>query len=155
MAKRVLKLNTSAFYVAVKATKSVSACYKNGLQAFERDHARKVICDQKKVEGSLFIDHCLAKVDQGNRWDYAFGYDGMIYFVEVHPASSSAVKSVIKKREWLKNWLATQATELDKLKATDCFHWLQSGKFDMLKQSPQYKYAEQNGLIPKPSLKLK
>ncbi len=58
MAKKVVKFKKSTFQEAVKATKDVSGCYKDGLKAFESDHSKKIVCDQKKVEGSLFIDQC-------------------------------------------------------------------------------------------------
>lgn len=154
MAKKKLRLKKSAFQVAVAATKDVSGCYKDGLKAFEKDHSHKIICDQSKVEGSLFIDQCLAKKDHGNRWDYAFGYNGKVYFVEVHSAVTSEVKVVLKKLQWLKDWLNSKAPELNKRKATGCYHWLQSGKFDIPPHMPQYKHAQQNGIMPKPLLKL-
>ncbi len=142
------------FKEAVEATANVSACYKAGLQALEKDHSKKIKTDTTQLQGSLFIDDCLKKIDGGNRWDYAFGYKNEVYFVEVHSANTSEVSTVVKKLNWLKNWLNHSAVEINNLKAKDCFHWIQSGKFDILKQSRQYKLAQQSGIFPKPFLQL-
>jgi hypothetical protein len=60
------------------------------------------------LEGSVDIDACTLKNHPNEaRWDYAIGYESKAYFVEIHPADTSNVNEVIKKAEWLKQWLAT------------------------------------------------
>ncbi len=143
------------FKEAVESTPNVSTGYKPGLRAFEKDHSKKIIAVNANLKGSLFIDECLTAIDQGNRWDYAFGYGEEVYFVEVHSANTSEVSTVLRKLTWLKDWLNHSAPEINKLKAKECYHWLQSGKFDILKNSPQYRLAIQSGILPKATLNLK
>lgn len=152
--KKTIADKKMSFEAAVKATANVASGYKRGLQALEKDHSQKIKADTKKIEGSLFIDECLKKIDNGNRWDYAIGYKGEVYFVEVHSANTSEVSTVLKKLAWLKVWLNNGGTAINSIKAKDCYHWIQSGKFNILKQSRQYRLAEQEGLMPKPFLDL-
>lgn len=142
------------FEQAVKATPSISSYCQNGLKALEKDHPKKIKVKQESINGSVFIDECLKKTDNGNRWDYAIGYNNEAYFVEVHSANTSEISVVLKKLAWLKNWLLTSAPELNGIKARDAYHWIQSGKYDILEHAPQFKRAQQSGLVPKPFLKL-
>jgi hypothetical protein len=59
-----------------------------------------------------------------NRWDYAVGYDGKTYFIEIHPADTSEVKTILKKLGWLKVFLSEKAPELNK--EPKSFHWVAS-----------------------------
>jgi hypothetical protein len=147
------------FKQAVKATHDVLLCFRDGKQAIltkERD--KIVLTDSKKCGGSLFIDQCL--IDQGkypndNRWDYALDYDGQVYFVEVHGAKSDQVEVVIKKLEWLKEWLHTNAPEINSLKAKAPFYWVQKKGYHILPNSAYERAANQKGIKPISNLVLK
>jgi hypothetical protein len=126
-----------------------------GLKALEKDHSKKIIFLKEEQIFSVFLDECLAKTDpNGSRWDYIIGYKDEAIFVEVHSAKTDEVATVIKKLNWLKLWLINDGIEVNKIKAKHCFHWLQSSKFDLIKNSKQYRLASQNGILPKPKLVL-
>lgn len=108
----------SKFELAVTNTPDIAGGYKNGLQAFGRNSSFVEVDDIKKLEGSVDIDECTKELYPDEpRWDYALGYDGKAYFIEVHPASTSDVKTVIEKAKWLDGLLNAKAKELKALKA--------------------------------------
>jgi hypothetical protein len=146
-----------SFKQAVKATPDICTCYKSGLSAL-RDYSKRVsVTDTTKLQGSVDIDACTtSKYPQDNRWDYALAYKGEVFFVEVHSAMTSEVKTVLKKLQWLKDWLHSQAPEINKLKAQSShFLWIQSNNFQIPKTAPQYLMAVQAGLKPIKKLELK
>ncbi len=147
----------NSFKEAVEATPEVANGYKNGLRALGGNSAKIAVSDSRKINGSLDIDKNTALFyPTENRWDYALDYDGKVYYVEVHPASTSEVSSVLKKMKWLKQWLKKSATKIDNLpKGNPSYNWIQSGKGALLPSSKEYKQAATNGIIPKPKLVIK
>lgn len=147
------------FKQAVEITGDVKLCFKEGKQAILPNERNKIeLTDSRKCGGSLFIDQCLIsqkKYPNANRWDYAIDYDGQVYFFEVHTASSSEVGTVIKKLEWLKDWLNTNAPEINSLKAKAPFYWVQSNGYHILPNSSYEKAANQKGIRPIAKLVLK
>jgi hypothetical protein len=148
------------FRIAVENTEQLHACYKSGLQALSRAEKQKIeLQSPKKCDGSVFIDQCL--VDQkieanSSRWDYALAYNGKVYFVEFHSASSDEVSRVIKKLKWLKVWLNQDGNALANFpRAVQAFHWIQSGKYDIPKGSKYERQASQAGIKPKHKLILR
>ncbi len=137
------------FEIAVKATSDIKDCFQNGLLGLGK-HSNKVeLSDPARCEGSVDIDSCLTKkYPTSNRWDYAFSYKGDVYFIEVHSAQTSEVKTVLSKLNWLKNWLRENASEIDKLKARKPYYWVQSGGFAILPNSRQFRAVSQNGIKP-------
>lgn len=109
--------STNAFKTAVENTPDVANGYNYGLQALEKADKNVVkLKDNFKADGSLNIDkETKALYPKDSRWDYAIGYDGKVYFVEVHPANTSNISEMAKKKEWLKNWLSLKAPLLDDL----------------------------------------
>jgi hypothetical protein len=145
------------FKEAVEATSDVATCYKQGLSAFGAYSNRIEVLDTMKLQGSVDIDLCtMTKYPNDNRWDYAFAYKGEVFFVEVHSANTSEVKTMLRKLQWLKDWLNLEAPEINKLKAKSAvpFVWIQSKNFQIPKSSPQYFAAKSKGLIPLRRLKL-
>ena len=70
--------------------------------------------DKRRVDGSLNIDKETKHLYPNEpRWDYAVGYDDKVFFVEVHPANTSNISEMAKKKEWLKKWLQSKAPLLD------------------------------------------
>lgn len=141
-----------AFKKAVEATSDVSSGYCQGLSAMKnQDKGRIIVPDSKKIDGSLDIDGATRSIYPiDNRWDYAVCYDGEVFYIEVHPASTSDVLVVIQKLDWLKDWLKNHAGKINKLTANvrNPYYWVQSGKFSIIKTSRQYKMAVQRGILP-------
>ncbi len=145
----------NAFKEAVENTPDIKDHYCPGLQAVKGSE-RKMISpeDTKKLSGSVDIDNAL-KADNPNeaRWDYTIGYEGKAYFVEVHPANTSEVDTVIKKVEWLKDWLNKKASKLKSIRQTP-YYWIPSGRYSISKRSPQYKELSQKGIRIQSKLEL-
>jgi hypothetical protein len=146
--------STEKFQQAVSQTPDIASCLQSGLQAFG-SYSNKVEL-ASACEGSVDIDACVtAKYPNSNRWDYVFGYKGATYFTEVHGASTSQVSTVLRKLQWLKDWLKTNAPLLEKIKSTQQpFVWIASGRFDILPNSSQSRQIAQAGLKPISKLKL-
>ncbi len=144
------------FQQAVAETPDISNCYQNGLQALGTYSNKIDLTDRRLCEGSVDIDSCVLNNYPGqNRWDYAFSYNSEVYFVEVHSANTSEVSTVLRKLQWLKDWLNYHAPEINRLKAKgQPFYWIQSGKFAIASTSPQYRRVVQEGLRPIPKLSL-
>ncbi len=144
-----------AFEKAVKATPEISQCYQPGLRALGSNSSKIQPADTRCCYGSVDLDACLqTKYPDDNRWDYLLSYKKKAYFVEVHPAHTSEVDTVLKKLNWLKKWLAAHAPLVDKQKAVKPYYWIASGKANILKTSPHYRRAAQAGLMPVSVLKL-
>lgn len=144
------------FKQAVDATPDVQTGFKTGLTALGTHSSKVSVSDTQLLQGSLDIDKCTTtKYPNSNRWDYAFAYKGEAFFIEVHSANSSEVRTVLRKLKWLKEWLHQKAPEINKLKAKgQPFYWIQSKGFAIPKTSPQYRAAKGAGLIPKAKLNL-
>lgn len=109
------------------------------------------------LNGSVDIDKETEKIyPNQNRWDYMFSYDNEVFFIEVHSAFTSEVSVVLKKLDWLKKWLNTNTIILKRLKPKihKQFYWIQSNNFAILPNSPQYRAALSNGLLPISKLKI-
>ena len=143
------------FQLAVAATPEVANCFQSGLRALGKYSQKVAPADLSKCEGSLDIDACTASIyPTQNRWDYAISYNSKVYFVEVHSAETGEVSTVLRKLQWLKDWLNRKAPEIDKLKADVPYFWIQSGRFSILKNSSQAKQIAQYGIRPIPKLSL-
>jgi len=146
----------NVFQQAVSKAPEIQNCYQHGLQALERQHRRLIqVSDLQQLQGSVDIDGCLSKqklYTQEHRWDYALGYQDTVHFIEVHSAQTSEVTTVLDKLKWLKDWLNAQAPELNRLQSQ--YHWIASGRFNILKTSSQYRELARKGLIPRRQLEL-
>jgi len=142
-----------SFKEAVEGTPDVSKGFKPGLKAVvSADKDAISVKDTKKVEGSVDIDKNTAQLYPGdNRWDYAIGYEGKAYFVEVHPASTTNVAEMISKRTWLLNWLKTKAPLLDSYPAgSPRLLWAATAAgVHILKTSREYRQVSQLKMVPK------
>lgn len=158
MTKKTKKTGDLTFMQAVEITPDVTTCYKTGLRALGKHSSKISVSDTQKLSGSIDIDSCTQKkYPQSNRWDYCFGYNGEAFFVEVHSANSSQVSVVLKKLEWLKDWLNYKATEIDKMKSKNrpAFYWIQSAGFAIPPTSRQFIAAKTAGLLPISKLHIK
>lgn len=148
----------SAFQRAIENTKEVKDGFCVGKQAIKSaDRSKIVAADDKKLQGSLDIDSQVRELYHNeNRWDYALSYDDRIYFFEIHPAVTSEVDVVIKKLEWLKSWLRTQAPAIDELPKADCpYTWVQSGGYAILPNTRERMKLSVSGIVVANKLILK
>jgi len=137
-----------------------SAGQKEFMPLFHNERNKVELNDSKKCGGSLFIDQCLLNqklYPNDNRWDYAIDYNGEVFFFEVHKASSGEVSTVLKKFQWLKDWLAQKAPEINALKAKSKtpYYWVQSNGFHILPNSSCERAVREKGLKPISKLVLK
>ena len=146
------------FQQAVIVTQDIKTGYQSGLAALGVYSNKVSVADTTKLQGSVDIDACTtAKYPHANRWDYALAYKDEVFFIEVHSAITSEVKIVLKKFQWLKDWLINEAPEINHLKSKsrNPFVWVQTKNFQILKTSPQYFMAVQAGILPIKKLELK
>jgi hypothetical protein len=153
--KKIMPL--MSFKQAVEATPDVATGYNTGLTALGAYKSKISVSDTRLLQGSIDIDDCTReKYPEENRWDYAFAYNDEVIFIEVHTANTREVRAVLKKLQWLKDWLNQQAPEINKLKTKKRppFYWIQSKGFAIPKTSPQYRLVETSGLKPISILRL-
>ena len=148
---------SNPFKVAVENTADIASGYHVGLKAMGNYSTKVQVVDAKQLGGSVDIDGMTKdKYPQDARWDYVVGYQRQAYFIEVHSAETSEVKTVLAKLKWLKDWLKTQAPGLVKIQSpVDTFVWIPSGRTSILPNSPQAMRLNQSGLKLVPVLRLK
>jgi hypothetical protein len=134
-----------SFQTAINDTPLLKDHLKNGLQALGSSSSKVKPNDTRKCEGSVNIDNAVErKFPSSNRWDYAVGYNSKTYFIEVHPADTSEVKTVLEKLTWLKTFLIENTPELNK--EPKSFHWIASGGVHILPNSPQARKLALSGI---------
>ena len=145
----------------------VNSAYRTGKQALENRHRSKVTCaDPQRLTGSIYLDSALARQPgyaNAPRWDYGLGYrprngQEQTVWVEVHPAKTDEVSSVLRKRQWLRDWLNANATLLKQLTdraAEDIrFVWIASSGVKIPKNSQQFRQLSRSGVRLKSRLAL-
>lgn len=145
------------FKNAVLETEDIKDCYEAGLKGLKEHSGKIEVGSTRELEGSVDIDNCTKRTYPGaNRWDYAFGYKEEAFFVEVHPAHTGEVAVMIKKFQWLLEWLHNIAPKINALKPKDkpAYYWVQSDGYNILKNSPQERAIIQKGLRPVARIKL-
>lgn len=139
-----------------------------GKQALNREHSRKVQCtDENRWATSIDLDATLQRrpqFAQSNRWDYGLAYidpNGResAVWIEVHSAETSEVSVVIKKLEWLKDFLQSQCPALLRLTMRGSektrFVWIASGRCNIAAHMPQIRRLQSKGIdLPRQHLKL-
>lgn len=136
--------------VAVEKTPDVKGHCKVGLSALKGNREKVKASDTRKLFSSIDIDSAVKTIcPNDSRWDYAIEYGNEVYFLEVHPGSTSNIVEVLKKLSWLKNWLTTRAPQINALKATSKspYYWTYTNNFNVLKSSRQYRAMLQSGLV--------
>lgn len=144
------------FKEAVERTPDIQNGYRIGLKALKGKDAGCVTAENTRmVDGSVDVDACTRDLYPNEaRWDYVVGYRGCAYFLEVHPAHTCNVKEMIKKAEWLRNWLTMQAPALKTLQNGKSLYWVPSGKHNILPNSPQSRMLAQSHILLVGKLKL-
>jgi hypothetical protein len=144
----------TAFQSAVESSSELADCYRKGLQALG-SHTEKIKPeDTRLLEGSLNIDACiLSKYPEEARWDYVLSYNGKAYYVEVHPADTSAVNTVIRKKNWLVEWLKGHPG-LNSFNRADKMYWLPTNGYHILPESNQARRLATSGIVVRSTLNL-
>lgn len=141
-----------SFKTAVEQAVHLENAWKPGLQALRAEDRLHINPqDPRKLRGSVDVDTAWQQLDpQGNRWDFGIAYqhtnrnEEFVYWVETHTASDSQVKKVIKKAQWLLNWLKTDGKNLAQFERE--ILWVSSGATSFTLISPQKKQMALAGL---------
>lgn len=134
-----------SFQKAIENTPLLKNSFKNGLQALSSNSNKVKPLDTKKCEGSVDIDTTVKSIyPNASRWDYAVGYDGKTYFIEVHSAKTDEVNCFLNKLQWLKDFLIKDAPELNQ--EPKSFHWIASNGNHILSGSSQARKLAQKGI---------
>jgi hypothetical protein len=140
------------FKEAVETAPNLDAAFRAGLRALRaQDRLHIEPEDPRKLTGSVDVDKALRPIEpNANRWDYAIGYQHanrdaeVIYWTELHTASDSEIKVVIKKALWLRAWLKADGNTLA------CFEcdivWVSSGATSLQLTGPQRKKMAEAGI---------
>ena len=144
-----------SFKKAIEQTPLLKDHFQSGLKALGSNSNKVKPTDTRKCEGSVDIDTAVKPIyPNDSRWDYAISYDGVTHFIEVHSAKTDEVQAVLNKLQWLKDFLVTDATELNKQRKY--FHWIASSGNHILPNSSQSrKLSQKSGLTIAKELILK
>jgi hypothetical protein len=140
------------FKEAVEQTPHLENAYCVGLQALRAEDKPHIEAeDTRKLTGSVDVDTAnLATDPNGNRWDFGIAYQHtnrnaeVVYWIELHTASDSEIKVVIKKAQWLLNWFKGSGKILAAFEKD--IVWVSSGATTFTLSSPQKKQMAQAGL---------
>ena len=157
------------FKRAVRAAPApVNGAYCPGKEALEKGHRNRVDCNEPgRLTGSIDLDSALRR-EAGHarapRWDYGLGYkpargSEQAVWIEVHPATTKEVSAVLRKLQWLRDWLNADGERLKRL--TDRadpkirFVWIASTQVSIPGNSPQARQLNKRGIqqvLPRLSL---
>ena len=147
----------------------VKGAYRTGIQALENKHRGLVTCeDPRRLTGSIDLDSALAGHPghaNATRWDYGLGYRPaagrreQAVWIEVHSATTKEVSAVLKKLQWLRDWLEAGAGRLkqmtDRADPDIRFVWIASNGVNIPRNSPQARKLKQSDIQgPKKRLSL-
>ena len=141
------------FKESIQLTASINQAYQPGLEALPKSDRNHISVQRpRSLSGSINLDLTLSKSEpSSHRWDFGIAQkvgDGeKIYWVEIHPESTSEINTVIKKLTWLKQWLADAGGHLGfKNFSNREFIWISSGKTALIPSGQQSKLLASNGL---------
>ena len=145
----------------------VKGAYRTGIQALENKHRGLVTCeDLQRLTGSIDLDSALRPSHANDpRWDYGLGYRSaagrreQAVWIEVHSATTKEVPAVLKKLQWLRDWLEAGAGRLkqmtDRADPDIRFVWIASSGVNIPRNSPQARKLKQSDIQgPKKRLSL-
>jgi len=142
-------IRNSPFLEAIANTAELSGAGCPGLSGIESaDRTKIVYKDPRKINGSLNIDSAVKNLyPNDSRWDYAISYNNQVCYFEVHPATDKEINKMHEKFSWLKQWLKTNAPEINRLeKMSQPYRWIPSGKTGFLSMSSSSKKIASLGL---------
>jgi hypothetical protein len=139
------------FKNAVQATLALKQAYRPGLKALRANDRNQIsVRRTRNIQGSIDLDSALAAAfPRDARWDYGVGYkliagSDLVYWIEIHPASTKEVDAVLRKLAWLQQWLSDGGRPL---RALPCrYIWISSGTTNLSPSAPQLKSMAQKGL---------
>jgi hypothetical protein len=139
------------FRDAVDSTPSIRGFFRDGLQAIRNVDRDRLRCSMpRNLRGSVDVDSALKPTfPSDSRWDYAIAIrrrsrPEYVIWLEVHPASSRHVDEVLRKLQWLKDWLETAAPAMRGLPGE--FRWVSTGRVAFRRGSREEKRIAQKGL---------
>ena len=139
------------FKDAVEKTEDLAETYRLGLQALRSVDRKRIQCSNTRhLTGSVDLDGALRDSHPNDpRWDYGIGLriaknSDRVIWIEVHPASSSHIRDVLRKFGWLREWLTSSALCLKTI-STD-YVWIASGKVSIPPNSPQRRKLAAQGI---------
>ena len=148
--RRTEVLPKSRLQEAVKGIGGLDKHFEKGLGAVKGEYRNRITAKEPRLfNGSLDIDKAKSKAEPtANRWDYAIEYNGEVFFVEIHPGSTRDVPIILRKLEWLEQWLENEAKAIDMLKTkrTTRYFWIHTGACRILKWSSESKQLAQRGI---------
>ena len=135
----------------VQTTDLGASAFRYGLQALGNDSSKVQFASTRSLVGSVALDNALqARYPNDPRWDYGIGLKKSArqsaVWIEVHPASTSEVKTVLQKLQWLKNWLKTRAPALHTLTTVRSYFWVATSGVHIRQGSPQARRLQLAGL---------
>lgn len=142
----------SHLYNAIESTPDVRghACF--GLQALCPNARSKIkVPNNRLLTCSLDIDSATQlQYPNDNRWDYALEYNNETFFIEVHPAHTSEIPTVLAKLAWLQQWLKNRAPLIEETKSLNHhpYYWICSGKYAISPISPQARLLATKKIKP-------
>lgn len=150
MSSKNQTIGGASFAAAVKSTLAINTAYQPGIQALEpTDKKRLAAAD--RATGSVALDEAVKdRYPNAHRWDYGIGLptagkSERVLWLEVHHAASGETDRVIKKLQWLKEWLRSEAPDLNRMPAT--FLWLLSNvESNPNDRRKRQQLAEKHGL---------
>jgi hypothetical protein len=141
------------FTEAIHSTPSLMGALQSGLKALKTNSGYVVCNNPRTITGSLDLDSTL-KDDLPNdpRWDYGVGQKlgrpgqngEKIWWIEIHPASSTHVQPIIDKALWLRQWLRDNAPLLCEFPSE--LVWVSTGKVFIQASSPQARKLAMHGV---------
>ena len=135
------------FEEIVRGLPSIGKCYRDGLSGVKGEHRSKLQTENPRHwKGSADLEKCYFQSRGEASFDYLIGHGREGYFVEIHPASTSEVNTLVLKKESIERWLKEEASSLKKILAYQPYVWLSTNKVAILKNSPQAKRLAKSGI---------
>lgn len=140
------------FQEAVVRTADLGAsAFRYGLQALGNNSSKIRAANTRSLVGSVALEIALRdRYPNDPLWDYGVGVKQSArvsaLWIELHPASTSEVRTVLRKLEWLKNWLKDRAPALQKLTGVQSYFWVATGGVHIRQGSPQARLLQSAGL---------
>ncbi len=140
------------FRQAVEQTPHLENSWRDGLQALRAQDKPHVVPENpRKLTGIGDVDTALRPLQpNANRWDFAIGYQHtnrnreFIYWVETHTGSDSQISKVLRKLEWLYDWLRGDGRTLAAFERE--IVWIASGPTSFTQGATQVKTLAAKGI---------
>jgi len=115
---------------------------KPGKQGLDGAHRQRIQETERRVAESLNLEKALVATP-GKKWDYLVGIDADLLAVEIHPATSSEVKTIIGKKQ---DSLSRLGSHLRPSASVSAWYWLASGNVRMTQGTTEARNLAKNGI---------